>query len=522
MNKIIAFFLALAAAFSTTGCTEQKAEETEKTGTAIALSDSGITVDGKAIDEDKSAAVYAAHDIVFYLANQGFTYGAGTEADEHTQSEADAHTVIHITRSGIYRLSGRLSAGQIAVDLGEGAEEDASAVVTLILDGADITCTVAPAIIFYRVFECGSTEPETASETVDTSAAGANLVIADGSTNTVSGAYVARIYKSYTLSADSTEVVDNKKLHKYDGAVYSKMSMNVFGEAEDSGILNINAENEGLDSELHLTINGGEINIISGNDGINTNEDGVSVTTVNGGAVNICVTGETGEGDGIDSNGYLVINGGTVIASACADSEDAGIDSDCGIFLNGGTIIASGNMLDAIAGGTQNYAVFRFAEKQSGGKTYTLKNADGTASLSTTPKNAFVDLIVSSPELAEGEYTLWRDDVQLVHGGSIGSEMPHGDKGEPFEKDSRQMPPEDERPDSPEGKIPEWDAARPELPDGERREPPKGFSGDVLDGGKQPPQREQPPMNMNESGESSESFPIAAGGSFFSGVRESI
>ena len=521
MSKVISLLLAFAVAFSLTGCTERKTEETEKTGIGIVLSDDGITVNGKAINGDESAAVYAAHDIVFYLADQGITYGAGTEADEHTQTEADAHTVVHITRPGTYRLSGKLSAGQVAVDLGEGAEEDASAVVTLILDGVEINCTVAPAIIFYRVFECGSTETETASETVDTNAAGANLVIADGSTNTINGAYVARIYKSCTLSADGTEVVDNKKLHKYDGAVYSKMSMNVSGETDGSGILNINAENEGLDSELHLTVNGGKIHIVSGNDGINTNEDGVSVTTINGGTVNICVTGETGEGDGIDSNGYLVINGGTVIASACADSEDAGIDSDCGIFLNGGTIIASGNMLDAIAGGTQNYAVFRFAEKQSGGKTYTLKNANGEALLSATPENAFVNLIVSSPELAEGEYTLWRGDVQLVHGGAIGGEMPHGDMGEPFGKDSGQMPPEGERPDPPNGKMPD-NGIRPEMPDGERREPPEGFPDNALDGEKQPPQGERPPMNMDESGESSESFSISVGGGFFSCVRTKI
>ena len=519
MNKAISLLLALAMAFSLVGCAEQKTEQTEKTGVEILLSDSGITVDGKAISEEKSAAVYAARDIVFYLAGQGITYGAGGEADEHTQAEADTHTVIHITQSGTYRVNGKLSAGQIAVDLGEGAEEDASAVVTLILDGVDIACTVAPAIIFYRVFECGSAETETASEIVDTGAAGANLVIADGSENTVNGAYVARIYKSCTLSADGTEVIDNKKLHKYDGAVYSKMSMNVSGEADGSGILNINAENEGLDSELHLTVNGGEINIISGNDGINTNEDGVSVTTVNGGTVNIRVTGETGEGDGIDSNGYLVINGGTVTAFACADSEDAGLDSDCGIYLNGGTVVAGGNMLDAIAGGTQNYAVFRFAQKQCGGKTYTLKNADGEVLLSAMPENAFSELIVSSPELAEGDCTLWCGDVQLVHGGAIGGEEPRGGMGEPFGKDGTQMPPEGERPEPPNGEM-RNDGVRPEKPDGERREPPEGFPGDVPDGQKRPPQGDPPPMSMGGTEESSENFAISVGGNFFAGVRE--
>ncbi|MFR3921584.1 MAG: hypothetical protein ACLTYN_05970 [Dysosmobacter welbionis] len=115
----------------------------------------------------------------------------------------------------------------------------------------------------------------------------------------------------------------------------------------------------------------------SGNDGINTNEDNVSVTTVNGGSVNIQVTGETGEGDGIDSNGWLVINGGAVTAAACSNSGDAGIDATMGITINGGTVAASGNMYDQIDGGAQNYVVFSFASRQNGGQTYTLQNADG-------------------------------------------------------------------------------------------------------------------------------------------------
>ena len=310
--------------------------------TVIELSDEAITVDGEAISEDTESAVYKANDIVFYLAGQDFTYGEGTKEDEHTQEEADAHTVVHITKPGMYTVSGKLSAGQIAIDLGEDAEEDPTAVVTLILNGVDINCDVAPGVIFYNVYEPCEAEAETASKDVDTSAAGANVLIADGTVNNVTGSYVARIYKSVELNEAGTEVVDSKKLHKYDAAFYSKMSMNVNGDEEGTGVLNIVAENEGLDSELHLTINGGNINITSGNDGINTNEDEVSVTTVNGGTLTIKVSGETGEGDGIDSNGWLVINGGTVIAAACGISGDAGIDSDMGIHINGGTVLATG------------------------------------------------------------------------------------------------------------------------------------------------------------------------------------
>ena len=402
----------------------------------IELSDEVITVDGTAISEDETSAVYVANDIVFYLEGQDFTYGEGEKKDEHSQAEADAHTVVHITKPGTYAVSGTLSAGQIAIDLGKDAKKDPDAVVTLILNGVDITCSVAPGVIFYNVYECSVADEENATNTVDTSAAGANVIIADGSVNNVTGSYVARIYKpeSVELTEDGTKVADAKKLHKYDAAFYSKMTMNMNGDEEGSGVLNINAANEGLDTELHLTINGGNINITSGNDGINTNEDNVSVTTVNGGTLKITVNGATGEGDGIDSNGWLVINGGTVIAEGCSFSMDAGIDSDKGIHINGGTVIATGNMLDHISESTQNYAVFQFASGQNGGETYTLKNADGHTVVSYTPGNSFTYLIFSSADMVQGTYTMWLGDAQLAGSasesmggfGGFGGGMPGG------------------------------------------------------------------------------------------------
>lgn len=422
--------------------TEHDYLETSVDAVAIELSDEGITVDGETVSTDEEAAVYTANDIVYYEAGRDFTYGKGTEADEHSKEEADAHTVVHITQPGSYVLSGKLSAGQLAIDLGEDAEENPEAVVTLILNGVDISCSVAPAVIFYNVYECGSTEE--ASKDVDTSRAGANVIIADGTENYVTGSYVARIYKSVELNEAGTEVVDSKKLHKYDGAFYSKMSMNVDGGQAGTGILNIVAENEGLDSELHLTINGGIINITSGNDGINTNEDGISVTTINDGTLHIVVDGGTGEGDGIDSNGFIVINGGKVVASACAISGDSGIDSDMGIYINGGTVIASGNMLDAISESGQNYAVFSFAERRSGGTVYTLKNADNETIIEASPANDFTYLIVSAPNLSEGTYTLWTEDEQLA--GSAGNAGMPGGHGMPGgfggEKPEGMEPPE--------------------------------------------------------------------------------
>ena len=345
MKKILALLLC---AVLTLGCAAfpvNAAESTENTGViyeknpaengqavAIVLSDAGITVDGGGETE----SVFTSHDIVYYqdldAYESGNPYGEGSDKDKHTSEEADVHTVVNITAPGTYRVSGTLSAGQIYIDLGEDAESDPEAVVNLILDNADITCTVAPAIVFRNVYECdGDRTTENATPDVDTTAAGANLILAMDSVNTVHGSYVAKVYK------DNDQ---QKKLVKQDGAVYSYMSMNVDG----CGSLDIYAENEGLNSEMHLTICNGTICIRSQDDGINTNEDGVSVTTILGGDVHI-IAGLGTEGDGIDSNGYLVIRGGRVVASA-NPASDSGLDSDMGSYIHGGTVIAMGSTMD--------------------------------------------------------------------------------------------------------------------------------------------------------------------------------
>ena len=517
MKKLLVCILALVLLL--TGCSTP--EEPQFDGVQIKLSDDKITVDSKEITNNVEEAVYCAKDIVFYLEGQDFKYGEGTKEDEHSQSEADAHMVVHITKPGTYVLSGKLSLGQIAVDLGEGAEDNPEAVVTLILNGVDITCDVAPAVIFYNVYECGFAEEESATKDVDTKNAGANVIIADGTENNINGSYVAKIYKSYELNEDGTEVVDSKKLHKYDAAFYSKKTMNINGGDIGNGILNIKAENEGLDSELHLTINGGNINITSGNDGINTNEDNVSVTTINGGTVNILCDGKTGEGDGIDSNGWLVINGGTVISQACATSGDAGIDSDLGIYINGGKVVASGNMLDRIAGGDQTYAVFSFANRQVGDSTYTLKNADNKVSGEYAPTNDFTYLLVAGDELVAGDYTFWQGDTQLA-AAAIGN-MQDGKPMNDWQRPEENM--NGERPEMPEGmenppEMPEGmtrpEGGQPQMPNGERPEVPEGEK-QFPEGGMGGRPDGMGGFNMT-GGESSATFTIVKGGNQFANV----
>ena len=146
MKRIASLLLGLAmAAAALSGCGAQGRETAAQEfpdAVSIVLSDDGIIVDGKAVSTDESAAVHTAHDIVCYESGRDFTYGEGTEADEHTAEEAEAHTVVHITQPGTYALSGTLSAGQIAVDLGEDAEDDPAAEVSTVSEA--VSSSVLP------------------------------------------------------------------------------------------------------------------------------------------------------------------------------------------------------------------------------------------------------------------------------------------------------------------------------------------------------------------------------------------
>ena len=110
----------------------------------------------------------------------------------HTEEEALEHTLLTITEPGTYFIKGELK-GQIAVDLGEEAKNDPEAKVTLIFGGATINCEIAPAVIFYSVYECETNEEP--SRDVDVSNAGAKIIIADESINNINGANVAKIFE---------------------------------------------------------------------------------------------------------------------------------------------------------------------------------------------------------------------------------------------------------------------------------------------------------------------------------------
>lgn len=128
----------------------------------------------------------------------------------------------------------------------------------------------------------------------------------------------------------------------------------------------------------------------------------------------IKITGGTltvsADGDGLDSNGSLLVTGGTTIVYGPTSDGDGALDYDGGATVTGGTLAAIGS-----AGMTQGFGedstqpsiTYYCTETQSADTTITLTDSEGNALFTVTPEKAYASIVLTFPELTQDEtYTL--------------------------------------------------------------------------------------------------------------------
>lgn len=102
-------------------------------------------------------------------------------------------------------------------------------------------------------------------------------------------------------------------------------------------------------------------------------------------------------GDGLDSNGSIEINGGTVLVSGESSADDSGLDYEFDAIVNGGDIVLVGAaaMAEDFTGGTQAHLMERL--NGSAGSTVEVKDASGNVLVSYTVPKAFQAVTASAP-----------------------------------------------------------------------------------------------------------------------------
>lgn len=179
------------------------------------------------------------------------------------------------------------------------------------------------------------------------------------------------------------------------------------------GTIHVLTSTEGLESKGDMQISGGHITVYATDDGINIGTSGKTLT-VSGGFVD--VTTSSGDTDGIDSNGSVVVTGGVVLVKggSASGNVSGSIDTDGTVTVNGGTVIALGGICELPSSSSKAYTV-RMSGKTFSAGSYTLTDAEGNTVITFTLSGSFRSAWISSDLLtAGGSYTLSRENTRIA------------------------------------------------------------------------------------------------------------
>ena len=356
-------------------------------------SNTSTSVVALANDEDVSVSATSKSNGGGLSADDLFTERDLTQTADLSEAKEIALTSgknITISKAGVYHVTGSAEGCTILVDAGD---EDK---VQIVLDGVSITNSDAPCIYVKNADKVFVTL------TGDNTLSVTGKFTADGDTNT-DGVIFSKDdltlngTGSLTVSSTDNGIVGKDDL-KITGGTYQITAASKAIEANDSiriadGTFTVKAGTDGLHAEnedddtlgtiyigggsfslnvgddgIHATslvqidggqftisaaeciegtyirINNGTFDLSSWDDGINAARKSTAYTPtveINGGTLNITMS--AGDTDGIDSNGDIIVNGGTISVTG-----NSTFDYDGTAQFNGGTIYCNGQQVTEI------------------------------------------------------------------------------------------------------------------------------------------------------------------------------
>lgn len=205
--------------------------------------------------------------------------------------------------------------------------------------------------------------------------------------------------------------------------------------------ITINAGSDGMQAYIMMTINNGNINIINseewlesekiiinnGNINIKSTDDGINVSssstnssenpqtmnlgnttvnediklTINGG--NIIVDAD---GDWLDANGSIEINGWKTIIYGPTNNGNASLDYDATMIVNGGEVIAfgtSGMAQNITSTSTQNAILINLTNNHNSNDKIIISDSEGNIIFEWNSKKNFNSILFSSSDLLKNQ-----------------------------------------------------------------------------------------------------------------------
>ncbi|KGE20145.1 carbohydrate-binding domain-containing protein [Paenibacillus wynnii] len=340
---------------STTTTAAKSTVATEGQQTSIKMSDL-VTFDEK----DQSTDWSAENPVLIQLEGTSASIeGSGAEAKDGS---------VMITAAGTYVLSGKLTEGQVVVDVQDEGN------VRLVLNGVDIHDSDSAPIYVKE-----------AKNAMITLIAGTENVVTDG--------------KTYVLADDSTD--------EPNAAIFSKSDLTINGTGKLSVLANYN---NGITSKDDLKIREGTIEVQAADDGIL----GRDMVAVADGKITIVAAGDgiKATNDTDAAKGFIAIAGGTFDVKAGAD----GIQAETTVLIDGGTYTM------VTGGGNENGEV-KVEERGQGGpwggdtaqsSTDTEIESEETESQSAKGVKATGNIVVNN-----GTFTIDSADDAIHSNGSV-------------------------------------------------------------------------------------------------------